>query len=220
MSHLHFATVGHIFEVIPGAKIMHTISRFESWEVRSPALQTVHDLELKWRSYGCLKMVAQTMSGNVAAAPLLDTFWSTSWISNYVYYISFWILGSQGSSASNGTRFGGEMKKLWPFEDERAKLSGNFATETPFGRVFCSFETTIWHTSATSQHQYPHFAAVKWAAKIPLLCEIPILLRNDLQASKWLRNHLQASKWPSNCKIDLRNGGRFAKTPCKAKGSC
>nr|CAN77096.1 hypothetical protein VITISV_015743 [Vitis vinifera] len=40
-----------------------------------------------------------------------------------------------------------------------------------------------------------HFGATKW-------------LRNDLQALKWLRNHLQASKWPSNCEIDLRNGGR------------
>ena len=40
------------------------------------------------------------------------------------------------------------MKKLWPFKDERAKLSGNFAAETPFGRVFRSCETTFWHMSA------------------------------------------------------------------------
>ena len=53
-------TVGHIFEVIPGAKIMHTISRFESWEVRSPALQTVRDLEVKRRSYGHLKTTMQS----------------------------------------------------------------------------------------------------------------------------------------------------------------
>ena len=39
-------------------------------------------------------------------------FWSTSWISNYAYYISFWILGSQESSALNGAWFGFETKML------------------------------------------------------------------------------------------------------------
>ncbi|RVW33135.1 hypothetical protein CK203_094855 [Vitis vinifera] len=48
--------------------------RSKTWEVRSPYLQTVLDLELKRRSYSCLKMSAHTMNGNVAAAPLLDTF--------------------------------------------------------------------------------------------------------------------------------------------------
>ena len=43
-------------------------------------------------------------------------FWSTFWSSNYAYHISFWSLGSQESSASNGVRFGFETKKLWPFE--------------------------------------------------------------------------------------------------------
>ena len=43
-------------------------------------------------------------------------FWSTLWSSNYAYHISFWILGSQESSASNGVWFGFETKKLWPFE--------------------------------------------------------------------------------------------------------
>ena len=51
----HFATVGHIFGALNGAQIMHTIFFFKSWEVRSPALQTVHDLEVKQRSYGRLK---------------------------------------------------------------------------------------------------------------------------------------------------------------------
>ena len=54
------------FEVLPEVHFMHTICRFESWEVISPELETVCNLELKRRSYGCLKMTAQTMSGNVA----------------------------------------------------------------------------------------------------------------------------------------------------------
>ena len=63
MSHLHFAIIGYIFEALPRAQIMHTISRFKAWEVRSPALQTVHDLEVKRRSYGRLKTSAQSWAG-------------------------------------------------------------------------------------------------------------------------------------------------------------
>ena len=39
---------------------MHTICPFEAWEVKSPTLQTVHELELKQRSYGRLKTIAQS----------------------------------------------------------------------------------------------------------------------------------------------------------------
>ena len=46
----------------------------------------------------------------------------------HAYYISFQILGSQECIASNGARFGVETKKLWPFEDDCAKLNGNVAT--------------------------------------------------------------------------------------------
>ena len=56
----NFASVGHIFEALPGAQIMHTIYHFESWEVRNPALQTVHDLDLKRISYGRLKTTVQS----------------------------------------------------------------------------------------------------------------------------------------------------------------
>ena len=45
---------------------MHAISRWKAWEVTSPYLQTVIDLDLKQKSYGRLKMTVQTMSGNVA----------------------------------------------------------------------------------------------------------------------------------------------------------
>ena len=64
------------FRVLTRAKIMHTIFCFKAWEFRSPALKTVHDSELKQRSYGRLKMTAQTMSGNVAAAPPFRNCWT------------------------------------------------------------------------------------------------------------------------------------------------
>ena len=69
--------IGHIFEALTGAQIMHTISCFEAWEVRSPVLQTVHDLELKRRSYGRLKMTVQSWTEMLQPHPislLLDTF--------------------------------------------------------------------------------------------------------------------------------------------------
>ena len=66
---------------------------------------------------------------------------------------------------------------------------------------------------------HSHFAAAKWPAKMPLGCKYGLWLRNHLWASKWLRNDLQAVKSPPGFEIDLQNGGRFAKTPCKAKGS-
>ena len=136
----HFANVGHVFGVLSGAQIMHTISRFKSWEVRNPMLQTVCDLELKRKSYGCLKMKR--------TKPKREFFY--------------------------------------------------FTTKMPFGRVFRSCETTLWHTSSTSQlrnrlrnppplaqlRKFPSSAKMLQASKMG--CEIPILLPNDFQTSKWL----------------------------------
>ncbi|RVW23423.1 hypothetical protein CK203_094557 [Vitis vinifera] len=45
----NFATVGHNFEALSGAQIMHMICHFKAWEVRNPVLQTVHDLDLKYK---------------------------------------------------------------------------------------------------------------------------------------------------------------------------
>ena len=109
---------------------------------------------------------------------MLDTFWSTSWSSNYSYYISFRSSGIQESNASNGVQIGVETKKLWPCEDEHAKLSQNFAAAPPFRRWFRSYETTSWHTSAIFQQPNPisqlRNGLQKWhpAAKIPFGCEM------------------------------------------------
>ena len=66
---------------------------------------------------------------------LLSHFWSTSQSPFFTYYISFQILGSQEFIASNGARFGVESKKLWPFEDNCAKLNGNVAAAPHFATV-------------------------------------------------------------------------------------
>ena len=74
----------------------------------------------------------------------------TSRSSFHVYYISFQSLGSQESIGSNGARFGVETKKLWPFEDDCAKLNGNVAAAPHFatvGQVFGELSgAQIMHT--------------------------------------------------------------------------
>ena len=47
------------FKVISRVHFIHTIYHFEDREVRSPTLQMVCKSELKWRSYGHLKTIAQ-----------------------------------------------------------------------------------------------------------------------------------------------------------------
>ena len=54
------------FRSLPEVQIIHAISRWKSWEVTSPQLQTVLDLDLKQKSYDHLKITVQTMNGNVA----------------------------------------------------------------------------------------------------------------------------------------------------------
>ena len=56
----NFTTVRHVFEALYGAQIMHSIYHFKAWEVRNPMLQTLHDLDLKQRSYGHLKTTMQS----------------------------------------------------------------------------------------------------------------------------------------------------------------
>ena len=151
-------------------------------------------------------MTVQTMSGNIPPPfrYCWTHFWSTSWSSNYVYHISFQSLGSQESKASNGTRFGSEMKKLWPFKDERAKLSENFAAETPLGWVFRSCGTNSWHTSAI-------FSTVPLISKLRYSCEITFKLRNGLQEFP------SSTKMPLFCEMisKLWNGLRNCSLPAK-----
>ena len=117
------------------------------------------------------------------------------------------------------------MKKLWSFEDKCAKLNGNFAAETPFGRVFRSCETTFWHTSAILQHSSPHFKLRNgyemgcenisplrnhlWAAKLPIACEMISKLRKGCEITSKHRNGLQIVKLTCEMAGDLQK--HFAK---------
>nr|CAN77451.1 hypothetical protein VITISV_010550 [Vitis vinifera] len=50
--------------------------------------------------------------------------------------------GSQESNASNRVRFGAEMRKIWPSEDNCSRLVRNFRTTPCVVRVLCEIRTT------------------------------------------------------------------------------
>ena len=138
------------------------------------------------------------MNENVAAAPPFcycwTHFWSTSWSSNYTYHMSFQILGSQESNASNSVQIGVETKKLWPFEDDHAKHQRKFRSHTPISKGVSQLRN---HPLA---HEC-HFAApVRPFRSNEMGCENSPPLRNPppaakiLQASKWLQISPLAAK--------------------------
>ena len=57
---------------------------------------------------------------------LLSHFWSTSRSPFSIFYIPFQSSRSQESNASNGVRFGVEMKELKPLEADHSKLKEDF----------------------------------------------------------------------------------------------
>ena len=56
-----------------------------------------------------------------SSCSLPSHFWSTSRSPFSTFYIPFQISGSQESNASNRVRFGAEMRKIWPSEDNCIK---------------------------------------------------------------------------------------------------
>ena len=69
----------------------------------------------------------------------------------YACYMSFRSSGSQQSNASNGARFGVEMKELQPLEADHSKLKEEFCTtaKSPFCYEMISqpFCTVLWNFS-------------------------------------------------------------------------
>ncbi|KAL6313454.1 hypothetical protein AAG906_004417 [Vitis piasezkii] len=147
----------------PSAKIFAAAKR--PLGTRVPFRKPVHpfrscEMAAKPPRLEILHFAAETPFGRVFRS-CETTLWHTSAISQPRTLIS------QLRNALNGAQFGVETKKLWPFEDDCAKLNGNVAAaphfttighvldRTPFRRVFRSCETTLWHTSATSQRRTP-----------------------------------------------------------------
>ena len=91
----------------------------------------------------------------------------------------------------NDVQIGAETKKLWPFEDNRIKLCGNFAAQSPFRSCEMSCETHLWHMSAIFQ-------------PMPPSSQLRTTLQNHLQAANEVANHLQVVKSHSTCKIKVQ----------------
>ena len=130
------------------------------------------------------------------------------------------------------------MKKLWSFEDKCAKLSENFAAETPLGRVFRSCGTNFWHTSAICS-TIPLILKLRYTCEITFElwngCEMISKLWNGCEMISKLQNGCENAssfkKWSVNmplfcemisklwngCKITSkhRNGLQIAKLTCK-----
>ena len=77
---------------------------------------------------------------------LLLHFWRTSQSPFSTCYIPFQISGSQESNASNRVRFGAEMRKIWPSEDNCIK-----PWEHHFARRFSSW-CEIWPFRTMKNH--------------------------------------------------------------------
>ena len=77
---------------------------------------------------------------------LSSHFWSTSRSPFSTFYIPFQSSGSQESNASNGVRFGVEMKDLKPLEADHSKLKEDFcmAAKSAF---CCENFTAILHSA-------------------------------------------------------------------------
>ena len=58
-----------------------------------------------------------------SSCSLLWHFWSTYRSPFSTYYIPFQSSGSQESNASNRVRFGAEMRKIWPSEDNCSRCA-------------------------------------------------------------------------------------------------
>ena len=181
---------------------MYTICRLKSWDVINLALHMVHDLQLKRRSYGHLKTTVQTMSGNVTAAPPFRNCWThfgaLYGAKNFHTISHFEAWKVRSPMLQMVCKLELKRRSYGRFKTNVQSISGNFAAAPPFRRVFRSYETTLWHTSAASQHRTP-ISQLKnglrkspFSAKSAPRCENPPSFQ---MAAKWF------SSFKMGCKI-------------------
>ena len=98
---------------------------------------------------------------------LLSQFWSTSRSPFFTCYIPFQISGSQKSNASNRARFGAEMRKIWPSEDNYSRLVRKF-------RKFIS-QLGIHFRTLSSKFSSCKITFARWSSKFAR-CEFVLQL--------------------------------------------
>ena len=92
-----------IFRGILGVHCIHTIYRFESWEVRSPTLQMVCKSELKWRSYDHLKTMHQAGESfrNDFEIQLTNSKSTSKWHQFRIHPLPLWCSASSTSGIAS-----------------------------------------------------------------------------------------------------------------------
>ena len=107
-----------------------------------------------WQLFGSLRQAKQRREAKKrskervkktedSSCSLPSHFWGTSRSPFSTCYIPFQSSGSQESNTSNRVRFGAEMRKIWPSEDNCSRLVRNFCTTPCVVRVLCEIRTTL-----------------------------------------------------------------------------
>ena len=140
-------------------------------------------------------------------------FWSPYRSPFSVFYIPFQSSGSQESNASNHVRFGAEMRKIWPSEDNCSRLVQN--SHNTFNlceacaklvRSLCETRTTPLACAKLTQHSHNTFQIsntgsygyIKWASEcIEIVCQALPLLGRITRQSPPKYPSCSSPKWTS-----------------------
>ena len=129
MKQFFMTVISATFGALPRVQIMHSICGFEAQEVKNPMLQTVHDSELKWRSYSHWNPITPSWRKNFAR--LRNHPFAAKWFRSHFYTVLWnasWIFPDICDT----------------LEAEHHKLKANFAAlrNHPFvAKWFCSRAT-------------------------------------------------------------------------------
>ena len=93
----------------------------------------------QWREENKVKKIEDS------SCSLPSHFWSTFLSPFFTFYLPFQILGSQESNVSNRVRFGAEMRKIWPSEDNCIKLRENFAPAQASANFAPAHASLVWN---------------------------------------------------------------------------
>ncbi|KAL6319156.1 hypothetical protein AAG906_011240 [Vitis piasezkii] len=98
---------------------------------------------------------------------LISHFWSTSQSPFSTFYIPFQSSGSKESNASNRVRFGAEMRKIWPMEDNCSRVCEMFAQHLQNSHTCVTWPPSYEMASKLQNDMQKHFAKPREIAKMP-----------------------------------------------------
>ena len=197
---------------------MHTICHFKSWEVRSPELQTVLDLELKRRSYGRLKTIVQSWTEMLQPHPillLLDTFLEHFLDLKLCIPYVFSKLGKSGVQRFKRCMIWSWNEKVMAVWRQMRKAELEFRSRGAISKGVSQLRNHPLEHECHFVAPYVHFTTAKWAAKIPLLYKIlPPLRKRSSRFKNGIRSSFlcfffpfgfeMATKWSPSFKMDAK----------------